>query len=131
MGANTVNVSPGAKINGGVNLGSGSAMTLTPDRLRRDPPAECPAVRYAAPAAVVPDDAADLRQPELDPPQHQRHHGQLPRHPQLVPRWPRASRSPTRDVRNAAKVCIVGQTLVRELFAGEDPVGQRPAGRER
>jgi len=29
-----------------------------------------------------------------------------------------------RDVRNGSKVCLVGQTLVRELFQGRSPVGQ-------
>jgi ABC-type antimicrobial peptide transport system permease subunit len=29
-----------------------------------------------------------------------------------------------RDVRNASKVCLLGQTLVRELFQGEDPIGK-------
>ena len=29
-----------------------------------------------------------------------------------------------RDVRNCSKVCLVGQTMARELFAGESPVGK-------
>src|SRR4029434_9819013 len=29
-----------------------------------------------------------------------------------------------REVRNSSKVCLIGQTLVRELFAGESPVGR-------
>jgi ABC-type antimicrobial peptide transport system permease subunit len=29
-----------------------------------------------------------------------------------------------RDVRNASKVCVLGQRLVRELFQGEDPMGK-------
>jgi ABC-type antimicrobial peptide transport system permease subunit len=29
-----------------------------------------------------------------------------------------------RDVRNASKVCLLGQRLVRELFQGEDPLGK-------
>jgi ABC-type antimicrobial peptide transport system permease subunit len=29
-----------------------------------------------------------------------------------------------RDIRNGSKVCVLGQTLVRELFSGESPVGR-------
>src|SRR5204863_10199487 len=29
-----------------------------------------------------------------------------------------------RDVRNGNKVCLLGQTLVRELFAGDSPLGK-------
>ena len=122
MGANTVNVSPGAKVNGGVNLGSGSAMTLTPgdcDAIRTD----CPAVRYAAPQAWC-------RQTQLV-------YGSrnwIPRNISgttdsflEIHNWtPLARGDPftDADVRNAAQVCIVGQTLVRELFAGDNPVGK-------
>jgi ABC-type antimicrobial peptide transport system permease subunit len=122
MGANTVNISPGAKVNGGVNLGSGSAMTLTPgdcDAIRT----ECPAVRYAAPQAWckqtqlvygsrnwIPRNISGTTASFLE-----------------IHNWsPLAEGEPftDRDVRNGSKVCIIGQTLARELFAGEDPVGK-------
>ncbi len=122
MGANTVNVSPGATVNGGVNLGAGSAMTLTPadcEAIRMD----CPAVRYAAPQVwcrttqlvyggrnYIPRNIRGTTASFLE-----------------IHNWvPLAAGEPftDRDVRNSAKVCIIGQTLVRELFAGDNPVGK-------
>jgi putative ABC transport system permease protein len=40
--------------------------------------------------------------------------------------WPVASGSffTNQDVRGATKVCVLGKTLVDELFAGQDPVGE-------
>jgi len=29
-----------------------------------------------------------------------------------------------RDIRNGSKVCVLGQTLVRELFSGQSPIGK-------
>ena len=122
MGAATVDVFPGPKITGGVNMGAGSAMTITPAdcvAIAHD----CPAVRYAAPQVWT-------RQVQMV-------YGSRNYVPQnvrgttadwlAIHNWvPLADGQPftDADVRNAARVLIVGQTVVRELFAGEDPVGR-------
>ncbi len=43
-----------------------------------------------------------------------------------VREWPMAEGEvfTERDVRNASKVCVIGQRLVRELFEGENPIGK-------
>ena len=122
MGANTVNVNPGPKITGGVNMGSGSSLTLTPGdcvAIAR----ECPAVRYACPQVWT-------RQTQLV----YGSRNYVPRSVRgttadwlAIHNWtPLAAGEPFTDVdvRNAARVCIVGQTLVRELFANDSPVGK-------
>jgi putative ABC transport system permease protein len=45
----------------------------------------------------------------------------------VVRTWPMASGEffSERDVAGATKVCVLGQTLVTQLFAGTDPVGQQ------
>ncbi len=121
MGADNLTVAPGTAASGGVTFGGGSATTLTPedaDAILR----ECPAVRAVAPMVrsrtqviygnrnwvplfisgttadfLIVRDWADLAEGEPFTQQ---------------------------DVRNASKVCLLGQTLVRELFQGVSPLGQ-------
>jgi ABC-type antimicrobial peptide transport system permease subunit len=120
MGANVLNISPGAASSGGVTFGSGSTTTLSPDdseAISR----ECPAVRIAAPLVHtrtqvvygsrnwVPTFIYGTTPAYLD-----------------VQDWTIAEGAAftSRDVANSNKVCILGETLVRELFQGQDPIGK-------
>ncbi len=120
MGANNVVILPGTASSGGVSFGAGSVMTLTP----QDSDAivnEAPAVRAAAPIVRartqviyggknwVPSAIYGTTPAYLD-----------------VREWPMADGETftERDVRNASKVCVIGQRLVRELFEGENPIGK-------
>ncbi|HLN30764.1 MAG TPA: ABC transporter permease [Gemmataceae bacterium] len=121
MGADMLLVQPGTASSGGVTFGSGSVMTLTPDDadaiLR-----ECSSVINVAPVVRartqvvygnrnwVPLYIYGTTPSFLD-----------------VRDWQdlAAGESFTdREVRNGSKVCLIGQTLVKELFQGEQPVGK-------
>ena len=121
MGANVLVVRPGTASSGGVSFGSGSSTTLTPEDsqaiLR-----ECPAVRSAAPVVRtrtqvvygnrnwVPNSIYGTTPAYLD-----------------VQDWNILAEGEPfsdRDVLNGNRVCILGQSLVRELFEGESPVGK-------
>ncbi len=121
MGANTLMIFPGAAASGGVSFGAGSTMTLTPDDseaiLR-----ECPSVRNTA--AVVRSKNAPVicGNKNWVPNEIQ---GTTPDYLK-VREWSltEGATFDERDVRNAARVCLVGQTLARELFQGQSPIGQ-------
>jgi ABC-type antimicrobial peptide transport system permease subunit len=121
MGADNLSIQPGAAASGGVTFGGGSTNTLTPDDgeaiLR-----ECPSVRAVAPMVrtrtqivymnrnwvpfFIVGSTADYLE---------------------VRDWADLAEGEPftdQDVRNASKVCLLGQTLVRELFQGVSPVGQ-------
>lgn len=120
MGSNNLQVQSGTASSGGVSFGSGSSLTLTPDDaeaiLR-----ECPAVDNLAP--IVRARTQVVRGNKNWVPVFI--YGTTPSFLK-VREWTMADGEPftERDVRNASKVCLIGQTLARELFAGESPLGQ-------
>ncbi|OIP46235.1 MAG: hypothetical protein AUK28_07200 [Desulfobacterales bacterium CG2_30_60_27] len=121
MGANVLVIRPGTASSGGVSFGAGSTTTLSP----LDSAAilqECPAVRNATPMVRartqvvygnrnwVPTYIYGTTPAFLD-----------------VQDWPTLSEGEPfteRDVLNATKVCLLGRTLVRELFGDESPIGK-------
>lgn len=119
MGSNLLIVLPGATTAGGVRMGAGTQPTLTMDDasaiLR-----ECPAVGAVAPVL------GGVAQVIYG---HQNWStGVVGTTPSMleVRDWPLASgRSFTdQDVKSATKVCLLGQTVVENLFGDENPVGK-------
>ncbi len=121
MGANVLVIRPGTASSGGVSFGAGSTTTLTPEDsqaiLR-----ECPAISNATPmvrARVqvvygnrnwVPNAIYGTTPAYLD-----------------VQDWNILAEGEPftdRDVLNGNRVCILGKTLVREIFDGASPVGK-------
>jgi macrolide transport system ATP-binding/permease protein len=120
MGANILMVRAGTASSGGVSFGAGTMMTLTP----QDSEAileECPAVRATAPVVRARTQVIYGNRnwvPTFI-------YGTTPSFLN-VREWDLAEGAPLtdREVRNASKVCLLGQTLVRELFQGESPLGK-------
>ncbi|MCL2347575.1 MAG: ABC transporter permease [Planctomycetaceae bacterium] len=120
MGANTIIVFSGSASRGGVNRGTGTAMTLTPqdaEEILR----QCPTIQNVAPLVntrvqiiagnrnCVPDSIYGTTPSYLD-----------------VGEWRIASGEmfTDRDVRNSNKVCVIGNTVRKDLFPDESPVGK-------
>jgi ABC-type antimicrobial peptide transport system permease subunit len=121
MGANVLLIVPGTAASLGVSFGAGSVTTLTPEdgeAILRD----SPAVRHVAPIVRartqvvygnrnwVPQQMLGTTAAFLD-----------------IRDWSNLAEGEiftARDVLNANKVCLIGQTLARELFQGESPVGK-------
>jgi ABC-type antimicrobial peptide transport system permease subunit len=120
MGANNLLIHPGTAASGGVSFGAGSVMTLTPEDCEAII-RECPAVRSAAPDVNartqviygnrnwVPLFINGTTPAFLDVRNFTLAEGDM---------------FTERDIRNASKVCVLGQTLVKELFGSESPIGK-------
>jgi len=119
MGSNLLIVLSGSATSGGMRWGSGSVPTLTVDDAK-DIASELSAVKYAAPVLQGVTQVVFGNQnwstvtigstPEA----------------LLIRDWPVTSgRSLTQaDVDGAAKVCLLGNTVVENLFGEMDPIGQ-------
>lgn len=121
MGASSLSISPGNTSTGGVSSGSGGVKTLTPQDCDAII-ANCPAVKNAAPVVRartqivygnrnwVPFFIYGTTPEFID-----------------VRNWKGVSDGEVfteRDVRTSAKVCVIGETIVKELFGGGKAVGK-------
>ena len=70
-----------------------------------------------------------LRQPQLDPHAHLRHHALVLWRSATGRSMDEGDMFTDRDVRNRSKVCVIGKTLCRELFQDESPWARTSASR--
>ncbi len=119
MGSNLLIVLSGSATSGGLRFGAGTVPTLTVDDAKAIAN-ELPAVKYAAPilqgvAQIV---FGNQNWSTVT-------YGTTPE-ALLIREWPVVKgRALTQaDVDSAAKVCLLGQTVVNNLFGEMDPVGQ-------
>jgi ABC-type antimicrobial peptide transport system permease subunit len=121
MGANNLLILPGTAASGGVSFGVGSVLTLTPqdaDAIVK----ECPAVYSVAPVVRARTQVVYGSRNWVP----MNIYGTTPSF-LVVREWTDLAEGDCftdRDVRNSSKVCLIGQTLVRELFAGASPLGK-------
>jgi ABC-type antimicrobial peptide transport system permease subunit len=121
IGANTLVVVPGAMSTSGINQGAGSFMTLTPqdaDAIVK----ECPALRSVAPIVRARTQVVYGNRNWV--PTYI--YGTTPSFLE-VREWTDLEEGETfteHDVLNSGKVCLIGQTIVRELFGGRSPIGK-------
>jgi ABC-type antimicrobial peptide transport system permease subunit len=121
MGANNLLIRPGTAASGGISFGAGSVMTLTPEDAAAIEK-ESPAVESVAPIERVRTQVVYGNRnwvPYFI-------YGTTPEYLR-VRDWTDLAEGENftdRDVRNSSKVCLVGQTIVRELFGGQSPIGQ-------
>jgi ABC-type antimicrobial peptide transport system permease subunit len=121
MGAFNLLIFPGNIFASGVSYGTGSGVTLKPEDAEAIV-AECPSVITAAP--VVRSRTQIVYGNRNWVPNSM--YGTTPAFLE-VRDWTEMAEGEAftdRDVRNCSEVCLVGQTIVRELFAGESPVGK-------
>ena len=121
MGANTLLIMPGTAASGGVSFGAGSVMTMTPE----DADAiikECPAVSSVAPVVRARTQVVYGNRNWVP----MSIYGTTPSFLQ-VRDWTNLNEGEVftdHDVLNSSKVCVIGQTIVNELFNGQSPGGK-------
>jgi len=121
MGANNLMLFPGTAASGGISMGAGSTMTLTAEdceAILRD----CDAVAGAAP--VVRARSQIVYQDRNWVPQFI--YGTTQDY-LVVREWTDLAEGETfgePEVRNSARVCLIGKTIVREVFQGASPIGK-------
>jgi putative ABC transport system permease protein len=119
MGTNLLIVSAGSQTSGGVRGGAGSRTTLTPEDIEAIV-REAPAVAAASPSVNA---SATLIFGNMN--WTTRAEGVGTGYLQIRAREVSSGTFFTdADVRSAARVAVIGQTIVNEVFGGADPVGQ-------
>jgi putative ABC transport system permease protein len=119
IGSNIILVIPGSTTSGGLRMGTGGAQTLTSDDVRAIM-AECPSVSLASGTTRTTSQVVygNMNWSTII----------MGATPELfdIREWPVVSGRSIgqQDVDGAAKVCLLGQTVVDNLFGGDDPVGK-------
>ncbi|MEX0680961.1 MAG: ABC transporter permease [Balneolales bacterium] len=119
LGQNVILIFPGSRQLGGVSIGDGSANTLTIE--------DAIAIRDEIPEVIAA--SPEVRSQRVvsygNRNWHTRIYGQSSDYLQIR-QWPIESGRMYNedDLNQAALVCVVGQTIVDELFEGSDPIGE-------
>jgi ABC-type antimicrobial peptide transport system permease subunit len=124
MGANNLLVQPGTASSGGVSFGSGTVVTLTPGDAETLARKElCPAIESVAPLVRARTQIVYGNKNWV--PLYV--YGTTPEFLKVRDWESFAEGHPfsKQDVTGMREVCVLGQTIVRELFADESPLGQK------
>src|SRR4051812_37232106 len=119
LGTNIVTVFPGSFTQGGMRSGFGFSLTLTPEDAEAIAN-EVPNVEGVSPEV---NDRNQVLANGLN--WNTQVNGESPDYP-FIRSWTVAQGAmfSDQDVKSIAKVCVVGQTIVDQLFADENPIGQ-------